>query len=245
MFESIQLESILFLDIETVPSHPDFESMPEVMREHWVRKTETLRVNTSPEEHYERAGIYAEFGKIVCVSLGYFKLTQGVRQFRIKSCFGEDEKEILTGFLEIVEKHFNRKDSTLCGHNSREFDFPYLSRRMLINGIRLPAILNIAGKKPWEVNLLDTMDLWKFGDYKSYTSLNLLASVFDIATPKDDISGKDVCNVFWKEKDCRRIARYCQKDVLTVAQLLLRFRGEKLLQEDEIFIAEGYDRQPA
>jgi 3'-5' exonuclease len=234
MMDAVKLDCILFLDIETVPQYADFQSVPEAFRAHWERKTEVLKLPLAPEETYQRAGIYAEFGKIVCVSVGYFKTSGQERQFRIKSFCGDNEKELLESFVALLNTHFNRKESNLCGHNAREFDFPYLSRRMLINGIRLPALLDIAGKKPWDICLLDTMDLWKFGDYKSYTSLSLLAAVFGIPTPKDDMSGKDVCDVYWKEHDLARIAGYCQKDVLTVAQIFLSFRNERLLSPEEI-----------
>ena len=157
---------------------------------------------------------------------------------RLKSFYNDDEKVILTGFKELLKKHFNTDKHMLCGHNGKEFDFPYIGRRMLINGIKLPLLLDIAGKKPWEVNHLDTMELWKFGDYKHYTSLNLLTHIFNIPTPKDDIDGSEVHRVYWEEKNLKRIADYCAKDVKATVQLFLRFRGEDLIPEENIEIVE-------
>lgn len=234
MLENHSLGSILFLDVETVPQYPVYDDVPDAFRDLWDKKAAQLsRDGESPESLYQRAGIYAEFGKIICISCGMFTYDG---KFRIKSFYGHDEHEVLTLFAELCEKSFSRSDRYLCAHNGKEFDFPYLSRRMLINGIRLPRILDTAGKKPWEVSHLDTLELWKFGDYKSFTSLNLLAGVFGIPTPKDDIDGSKVWEVYWVEKNLDRIVTYCQKDTLTVAQLFLRFRGEPLLTPDRIEI---------
>lgn len=233
MFDRIPLSSILFLDIETVPAYRSFDEVPPDFRALWELKSKQIR--KSDEETagstYHRAGIYAEFGKIICISCGMF--TQAGR-FRIKSFFGDDEAELLKEFAALCEKSFNTGDRYLCAHNGKEFDFPYLSRRMIIHGIPLPNILNTPGRKPWEVAHLDTHELWKFGDHKSYTSLNLLATVLGIPTPKDDIDGSKVWEVYWVEKNLQRIVTYCQKDTLTVACIFLRLRGEPLLDADKI-----------
>jgi predicted PolB exonuclease-like 3'-5' exonuclease len=185
--------------VETVPQYPDYYSVPAAFRELWDRKASLLRQEEeTPEALYHRAGIYAEFGKIICISCGMFT-EKG--NFRIKSFCGHDEKTLLNDFAALCNKSFNRKERWLCAHNGKEFDFPFLSRRMLINGIKLPKVLNTPGKKPWEVNHLDTQELWKFGDYKSFTSLNLLANVFGIPTPKDDIDGSKVWEVYWVGKE--------------------------------------------
>ncbi|MEO5570063.1 MAG: 3'-5' exonuclease [Bacteroidia bacterium] len=238
MLSNISIENILFLDIETVPQRASFDDVPENEREYWMRKFELLKKSDTdtPATIYPRAGIYAEFGKIICISTGYFIKSNGARQFRIKSFYGDDEKKLLQEFAKLLNEHFNRSQHLLCGHNGKEFDFPYLSRRMLINGIKIPPLLDTAGKKPWEVQHLDTMELWKFGDYKSFTPLNLLASVFGITSPKDDIDGSMVWFVYWKEKNLERIVTYCQKDVVTVAQILLRMKGEPLIPDEQINI---------
>jgi predicted PolB exonuclease-like 3'-5' exonuclease len=238
MLENLCFENILFLDIETVPQFASFDEVPDYEREHWLRKAEHLkRIDTDTAATiYPRAGIYAEFGKIICISTGYFTKSNGTKQFRIKSFFGDDEKNLLNDFAKLLNGHFNRSQHLLCGHNGKEFDFPYLSRRLLINGIKIPSLLNTAGKKPWEVQHLDTMELWKFGDYKNFTPLNLLAKVFGIPSPKDDIDGSLVWAVYWKEKNLKRIVAYCQKDVITVAQILLRMKGEPLINEQQINI---------
>jgi len=229
MLENIKTSTILFLDVETAPVVYQYSDMPENMRKLWDTKFRYQQAE-SPEIQYKKAGIYAEFAKVICISVGFFY--DGT--FRIKSFAGTDEKQVLKDFSALLNEHYNRKEHLLCAHNGKEFDFPFLCRRLLVNSLKLPKILNIAGKKPWEINHLDTMELWKFGDYKSYTSLNLLASIFNIPTPKDDIDGSDVARVFWEDGDIKRIATYCQKDVITVAQLLLRFKGEALIEEKNI-----------
>jgi len=240
MLENINLSNILFLDIETVPEHSSFDEAPKVMRDLWEKKSRFLIKDNdeTPDSIYRQAGIYAEFGKVICISCGYFT---DEHKLRIKSFYGENEKELLTDFAEMLNKFFSRNDKMLCAHNGKEFDFPFLSRRMIVNGIKLPSVLDNAGKKPWEVNHLDTMELWKFGDYKSYTSLLLLATILGIPTPKDDIDGSMVWEVFWKEKNLERIVTYCQKDVLTVAQILLRFKGEPLLTEENVELVQIRD----
>lgn len=235
MLENIHLTNILFLDIETAPQHPHFDDVPKVIRDLWEKKSKFLLKDNdeTPGSIYRQAGIYAEFGKVICISCGYFAAD---KKFRVKSFSGDDEKKILEDFAGMIQKFCTRNDKQLCAHNGKEFDFPFIARRMIVNGIKLPAALDTSGKKPWEVNHLDTMELWKFGDYKSYTSLLLLATILGIPTPKDDIDGSMVWDVYWNEKNLQRIVTYCQKDVLTVAQIFLRFKGEKLLSESEVEI---------
>jgi 3'-5' exonuclease len=238
MLENIKVENILFLDIETVPQYPVYEYLPENLKPLWNHKASFISKDQStPEQLYEKAGIYAEFGKIICISTGIIsKRKDSNLEFRIKSFAGNDEKEILLAFSDLLNKHFNLTRHLLCAHNGKEFDFPFISRRLLLNDLKIPKILNLAGKKPWEIPHLDTMELWKFGDYKHYSSLNLLAAIFNIAAPKDDISGKDVAKVYYQENNLPRIIEYCQKDVLTVAQIFLKYKGEKLIEESEVII---------
>jgi len=237
MLENIPLSKVLFLDIETVPQFSDYQLLEPKFKALWDKKASNLlKYETeengakTPAVLYEKAGIYAEFGKIICISTGYF--FDG--NFRIKSFYNHNEYELLLDFANLLNIHFNKSDNLLCAHNGKEFDFPFIARRMLINGIKIPAILNISGKKPWEVNHIDTMELWKFGDYKNYTSLELLTAVFDIPTPKDDIDGSQIMKVYYEDNDLERIVTYCQKDTIAVAQLFLRYRGEKILEEDRI-----------
>jgi len=236
MLTHIPLEEILFLDLETVPAVPDFSQLDEEFQQLWTEKSRFIREKnaTSLEESYHSAGIYAEFGKIVCIGVGYFyRGTSGIA-FRCTSFCGDDEKSILKDFSDLLRKRTNDPFRMLCAHNGKEFDFPYLCRRMLINSIDLPTLLDIAGKKPWEIGHIDTMELWKFGDYKHYTSLKLLAKLFGIPTPKDDIDGSQVRQVYWEEKNIERIASYCRKDVLTTAQLFLRYQGLPLIEAENI-----------
>ena len=233
MLNEIRLENILFLDIETVPQFSDFSDLPDNFKELWTEKSKTFREEKPADEVYKRAGIYAEFGKIICISVGIIT-ERPERKLRLKSFYGDDEKVLLDNFFIMLNSHFNRAEHLLCAHNGKEFDFPYIARRGLINGLKIPAILDASGKKPWEVKHLDTMELWKFGDYKHYTSLNLLTAVFGIPSPKDDISGADVAKVYYIEKDLTRIVKYCEKDVLSVVQLLLKYKGENIISEENI-----------
>ncbi len=231
--------NILFLDIETVPQFSSFEQVPEDWKELWSRKAEALlrnRENESTESIYPRAGIYAEFGKVVCISCGYIQGTGDQKKITLKSFSGDNEQLVLHQFSEMVNRWSAGETKFLCAHNGKEFDFPYICRRMIINNLPIPSILNIAGKKPWEVSHLDTMDLWKFGDFKNYTSLNLLAHSLGVPTPKDDIDGSMVWEVYWKEQNLDRIVTYCQKDVVTVAQIFLRMQGEAMIKPANIEI---------
>jgi len=233
MLKRINLEHILFLDIETVPLYPDFNDLDKTSKQLWEQKTKYQRKEDfTPEEFYDRAGIWAEFGKIICISVGFFKLKGDVRNFRVTSFHGE-EIQILGEFKTLLENHFNKPPHLLCAHNGKEFDFPFIARRMIIQGIDIPFKLNLFGKKPWEVPHLDTLELWKFGDYKTFTSLKLMAHVLGIPSPKDDIDGSQVRDVFYEENDMDRIISYCEKDTITVAQIILKLRNEDLLTEDE------------
>lgn len=236
MLHKIHLEDILFLDIETVPLFENYDELSQTEQSLWDEKTKYQRKDGfSAEAFYDRAGIWAEFGKIVCISVGYFSFRSEQRTFRVRSFIGE-EVQILKDFASLLDQHFSRSNKLLCAHNGKEFDFPYIARRMVINRIRIPLKLQMFGKKPWEIPHLDTLELWKFGDYKHFTSLKLLAHTLGIPSPKDDIEGSQVREVFYKEKDIDRIATYCEKDTVTVAQILLRFRDEKLLDDNEILV---------
>ncbi len=238
MLQKINLEKILFLDIETVAQRPKFSQLDEDFKNHWEQKANFIaKENETADDVYSRAGIYAEFGKIVCISVGFINIENGTKSLRLKSYFNDDEKTLLIDFFELLNKHYDHRDDLLCAHNGKEFDFPYIARRGLINGISIPSILDLAGKKPWEVPHLDTLQLWKFGDYKHYTSLSLLTSIFNIPTPKDDIDGSMVNDVYWKEKDLERIANYCQKDVVALTQLFLKFRNEPIIEQENIVIS--------
>ncbi|WP_081208039.1 3'-5' exonuclease [Salegentibacter sediminis] len=234
MLHKINLENILFLDIETVPETASFNELSEEKKILWEDKTQYQRKEEyTPEEFYDRAGIWAEFGKIVCISVGFFNYKNEERNFRITTFSGE-EKQLLKDFSELLKGHFFQPYHLLCAHNGKEFDFPFIARRMLIHNLPLPSKLNLFGKKPWEVPHLDTLELWKFGDYKHFTSLKLLTNILGIPSPKDDITGSDVCKVFYEENDPQRIITYCEKDVVAIAQIILKFRQEKLLEESEV-----------
>ncbi|MGB3075000.1 MAG: 3'-5' exonuclease [Chitinophagales bacterium] len=242
MLNNLHFEQLICLDIETAPGYSNFDQLPEALKELYLKKSERLKSEgeTPEEQYFNHAGIYAEFGKAICISLGMFRKEKetGEWHFRLKSIYGDDEKQLLLEFAGLLQHYHQSKHFQFCGHNIREFDVPYLCRRMLIHGIPLPALLDISGKKPYEVIMVDTMQLWRFGDYKHFTSLKLLATLFGIPSPKDDIEGKDVGRVYWVERDLQRIVNYCQKDVVTVAQLVLRFKGLPLMNTENIHLSE-------
>lgn len=230
-----KINDILFLDIETVPQEKDWNKVPEEIQILFEKKTQYQRKDTiTAEDFYERAGIWAEFGKIICISVGYFVDQNEKKQLRITSFFGDDEKKILLDFKRLLDKHFTKKNNILCAHNGKEFDFPFIARRMIIHHVMLPKKLNLFGKKPWEVPHLDTLELWKFGDYKHYTSLKLLTEILGVPSPKDDIDGSEVAKVYYEEQNLERIVNYCEKDTIAVAQILLRFNNQELLHEADI-----------
>jgi len=228
------MKNILFIDIETVPVNKLFTDLDDRMQALWSGKAARIAKEDTAEIAYQRAGIYAEFGKIVCVSAGFIFEEAGEERLRITSFIGE-EVEILEKFFEMVSNFFKGKPKQFCGHNIKEFDIPYLCRRALINSVKLPQVLqDLQTKKPWEIPLLDTLQLWKFGDYKHYTSLDLLAAVLGIETPKSDISGADVARVFYEENDIQRIKTYCEKDVLTTVQVFRKLNQKELLTQSSI-----------
>ena len=240
---SSELQKIMFLDIETVPFTSEYKDISPELSCIWEdkflliqkRMPEKYSIDTTAEEAYHSsAGIYAEFGKIVCISVGFIHFQDKVMSFRTKSFAGDDEKKLLEDFTTLIVKFCTSKVHTLCGHNIKEFDIPFICRRLLINGLALPPIFQLSGKKPWEINFIDTLELWRFGDYKNYTSLKLLTAVFGIPTSKDDIDGSQVARVYYKEKDVNRIALYCQKDVLATAQVFLRMKGMEMIEPDDV-----------
>ena len=224
-----ELQHILFVDIETVPQTYKYAELKSETRQLWDTKWQYGKEVTA-EQQYAKAGIFAEFAKVISIGLGYYN----GNEFRVKCISGDDEKKILQEFYDLVSKHFNKKEHCLCAHNGKEFDYPFLCRRFLVNGMKLPKILQIQGKKPWEIQHLDTMELWKFGDYKNYTSLNLLAHVFNIPSPKDDMDGSMVSKVYYEEKNLKKINTYCMKDVITLARVYGRFVGADELKEEHI-----------
>ena len=237
----LPLENFLIIDIETVSTKPDYNSLNKEWQHLWEEKVKrSLPDDVSVGEYYpQRAGVMAEFAKVACISIGYFKKDGSGVQFRVKSIFSHDEKELLQNFittlnqLEAVHKHWS-----FTGHNIKEFDIPFLCRRLLINGLNVPPYLDFQNMKPWETNLVDTFQYWRFGDYKNYTSLKLLAAALNVPSPKDDIDGSMVGDVYWKENNLQRIATYCQKDIVTVANIILRFKNLPLLTVEQVIFVK-------
>ena len=240
MLSNLNIEDVLFIDIETAPQHASYNELSPDFQKLWDKKSTFFRTEEQePADVYERAGIYAEFGKIICISAGVVTQKLGERFYRVKSFYDDNEKKLLSQFNDMLDKFMSHPGKRICAHNGQEFDYPYIARRTLINGLALPKTLDIAGMKPWEVKdkLMDTLQLWKFGDYKNYTSLNLLCVVFDIPTPKDDIDGSQVAQVYYEEGELDRIVRYCEKDTLAVANLMLRYKGDDIIQMENMEIA--------
>jgi uncharacterized protein YprB with RNaseH-like and TPR domain len=233
----MNFNNILFLDIETVSQQGTYEELDTEWKDLWDHKCRYLIKNPETETAqtvYPRAAIYAEFGKIICISCGCIQGSGENKKLVIKSYSGDDEKKLLLDFAQMMQGWSGQTDKFLCAHNGKEFDYPYLCRRMIINGIEIPEALKISGRKPWEVRHLDTLELWKFGDYKSYTSLKLLAKVLGIPSPKDDIDGSMVNEVYYIQKNIDRIVEYCQKDVITLTQVLLRFHCQELIKQTNV-----------
>jgi 3'-5' exonuclease len=229
-----ELRDIIFVDIETVANTYDYQNLSERLKTQWSRKANFFRRDegqTDEELYHERAGIYAEFGKIICIAVGkYFLNENGETVLKTKSFQGDDEKALLVEFSTMLEK-MDPRATKLCAHNGKEFDFPYLCRRMLINCVPLPGLLNLSGKKSWEIPHLDTMEMWKFGDYKHFTSLDLLAAIFDVPSSKTDMEGSRVNHVYHVDKDLNKIAEYCVRDVVVLAQLYLKLKCLSLPHE--------------
>jgi uncharacterized protein YprB with RNaseH-like and TPR domain len=239
MLKNINYSKILFFDIETVPLEYDFKNLDERGKDLWSKKTRFIqeRESLNAEEVYDRAGIYAEFGKVVCISMGFVLQKEGETQIRLKSIANEDESTLLNEFIDLLNSYYNTPDFMFCAHNGKEFDIPFLCRRILIHGKKMPKMLNVSGKKPWEIKHLDTMELWKFGDFKNYTSLDLLTYVFKIPTPKDDMDGSQVSKVFYEDKNLDRIIHYCEKDVVATIQLFRKYQSEPFIDDEFIQIA--------
>lgn len=235
-------KTFLLLDIETVCSQASYDQLPERMQKLWDKKSLTLKKGdetiSNAECFYDRGAIYAEFGKIICIAFGaYYWNEKDEIAFKVSSFAGNDEVQLLLQFKALIEK-YPAEQLILCAHNGKEFDFPFICRRMLIHRIEIPKALQITGKKPWELLHQDTMDLWKFGDYKSYTSLDLLAAVFDIPGSKNEMSGDQVTKVYYEENDLAKISRYCREDVVVLAQLYLRLHCFDQIPEGNILRAE-------
>ncbi len=226
------IDKILFLDIETVPLVYNYADLSETTKELWDKKWQYNK-EVTPGQQYAKAGIYAEFAKVVVIGLGFYNQ----KKFRVKTIASENEPQILKEFSALLKEHFNTASHLLCAHNGKEFDFPFLCRRFLINNLPLPKALQLQGLKPWNVNHIDTMDLWKFGDVKNFSSLNLLAHVFGIPSPKDDMDGSQVGKTFYEDKDLAKIEKYCKKDVITLARVYNRFAGLGNLNDDDIIFA--------
>ena len=241
--KNLNKEKIIFLDIETVPQTVEYQLLPGRLPELWEEKALMLKKRMTDRYtddmdaqavYANGAGIFAEFGKIVCISTGFIYRKNGQEHFRVKSFYGDDESKILVDFCAMLTVFGKPNEINLCGHNIKEFDVPYICRRLLVNGLPVPDLLDVGAKKPWEVPFFDTLEMWKFGDYKNFTSLNLLTAVFNIPTPKDDIDGSQVAKVYYEDKDIERISVYCQKDVVATAQLWLRLNSLPLIDESYI-----------
>lgn len=240
---NIALDKILFLDIETVPQTESLKLLSPEMQHLWEDKFNTIKLRmpekyapetTAVDGYQNGAGIYSEFAKIVCISVGIIYFKNSEKHLRVKSFAGDDEKLLLANFANMASRFLTTPLHYICGHNIKEFDIPFICRRMLINEIVIPSALDVTGKKPWETSFIDTLEMWKFGDFKNYTSLKLLTAIFNIPTPKDDIDGSEVANVYYKENDVKRISIYCEKDVIATTRLYLRLNNYDTINDEQI-----------
>ncbi len=232
----IPLENILFIDIETVSDLPTFESLNDRMKKAWLHKASLIDKEASAAElYFKKAAIYAEFGKVIAIGAGFFFTDENKKtSFKVKCFSDHNEQKILAEFKELIETKYKNKKLIFCAHNGKEFDYPYLCRRMLINSISIPKQLNLSGKKSWEVEHLDTLEMWKFGDRKNYTSLDLLTALFDIPGSKNDLDGSKVNDVYYLENGLDRIAHYCTDDVIALAQLYLKLHNKPLIEKENV-----------
>jgi predicted PolB exonuclease-like 3'-5' exonuclease len=238
--QNIRLENLLLIDIETVPQFPLYEDLDEQWRSLWEEKVQrSLPENTTVAAFYpQRAGVMAEFAKVICISIGYFNREKNILQLRLKSFAGDDEKVLLQDFLSTIHQmEMNNNRWSFTGHNIKEFDIPFICRRLLVNGLPIPPFLDFQNMKPWETNIIDTFQYWRFGDYNHYTSLKLLAAALHVPSPKDDIDGSMVADVYYKERNLERIVTYCQKDVVTTANIVLRFKNLPLLTNEQVVVS--------
>lgn len=243
MYDHLDLSGVLFLDIECVSGEASLEEVDPTLAALWREKApRIMRVDELSEEegdaaYVDRAAIYAEFGKIVCISVGFLTGAAGEEILRVKSFADPDERLVLEDLANLLSGKRNFR--MLCGHNIREFDIPYIARRMLIHQIHIPELLDLRGKKPWEVrHLLDTMEMWSFGDRKAYTSLKLLAALFGVPSPKGDIDGSQVGRVFWEDNDLDRIAVYCEKDVVATANVFLALTYREKIPDSRVVLVD-------
>lgn len=242
-----------FVDTETIPGYKDFNDMPEELARMYERKFGHELANNDPdkfdnfEDHYRaRAALYPEFGKIVCLVIGVIFVDDKDKQekLKLKTLCGRHEDKLLAEAAPIIDKF-----DSLVGHNSKEFDFPYLCKRFYVHGIQLPQILNIAGKKPWEVSLIDTMELWRFGSFKGSTSLELFAHCLGLPSPKQDMTGADVAKVYYEMFDhmkdgelpfeaesaaIQKIGKYCQGDVVTLANCYRKLKYQSVIASENV-----------
>lgn len=240
MLDHINLRNILFFDIETVPQQSTFTDMNEELQKLWAYRIHRFKPEETPQDDYfwEKAGVYAEFGKAICISVGFFTQADpatNTYQFRLKCFASHDERQLLSDFLNMLSRYFDISDKFfLCGHNIKEFDIPFICRRATILNLAIPQILDVSTARPWEVRHLDTMHLWRFGDYRNYTSLHLLTTVLEVPNPKNDLEGSQVADTYWHQNDLPRIAQYCQQDVVAVARVIQRFKQMPLLSDEQI-----------
>lgn len=231
-------KNTLFIDIETVSGESNFSLLSERMKHFWLRKAKNVAnsQNLSLEDLYvDKAALFAEFGKIVVIGMGFlYQNKEKELSLKVKTIANKDERALLLEFIEFINGTYKNKELTLVAHNGKEFDFPYLCRRMLVNGLEIPKPLQLQGKKPWEVLHQDTMELWKFGDRKVYISLDLLAELLGIPGSKTNLTGDKVHGVYYHENDLAKIAAYCVEDVVTLAQLYLRYHFLQMVEEKNI-----------
>jgi DNA polymerase elongation subunit (family B) len=231
----------------------DWEAMGADPQRHFIKEMITAASTVTPVEAVEtlvdnkmiealynnKAPLHPEFGKIVCISIGYIdgEIPEKIEdkpevelKLKLKSFYGHDEVKLLQDFLNATKSAItNAVNPTyhLCGHNIMNYDVPFIAKRFIINGLKLPAMFDLDGKKEWNLPyFIDTRNVWKFNVYDSNCSLDLLCNLFDVESSKEGgISGKDVRDVFYIENDVQKIAMYCEEDVRALAQVYLKMKS--------------------
>jgi len=233
--KDIPIESIIFLDIETVSLFPNLLLADDATKKEWARKIMKTNPTITPalldDTYKEQAALHPEFSFITCISVGMVK---GGKVY-IKNIFGfdHDEERTLEIFCETMQKiieKMERLQPKLCAHFGKGFDYPFISKRMLVHGMTIPNILDSYGKKPWEITNLDTHEIWKMGGFNS-ASLSAIAHAFGIPSPKDDIDGSQVGHVYWVDSKIDRIATYCAKDVFALINIFRCMQGSPAFSE--------------
>ncbi len=245
MYSVSELKQMVFIDIETIrgkKTYNDVITENPALDDYWQTKHTQIRekeplsyghIEDSAEMYEKMAALYPEWGQIVCISIGQIKFDEDGNpiKFTTKSFSGLYEKILLEEFNETASKIMSKYPRMQwVGHNIKGFDMPYIIKRSLINGVRVPNVFHLQKQKPWESQLIDTNDVWKFNGWNG-ARLGLLTEILNIPSPKQDMDGKMVSDVFWEDGDLNRISEYCEMDINATANVMLRISGMDIITD--------------